>query len=166
VTENVQIERAGLTDIPFEVGELDSRRERAGVLRLLGEIYPAVPPQTLAERLEAIEGSGWRCAGVWQDGELIALSGFWVQTRFYCGRYLYVDHFVVAASRRSSGVGLPLLDFLHDLAVREGCDLTCGDVFVTNERAQQFWQREGYRHVGQHFTRPASAAGVVNGGRG
>lgn len=155
-----------LSQARIQVGEMDVRHERVGVLGLLGEIYPAIPAQTLAERLETIERSGWRCAGVWQDGQLIALSGFWIQTRFYCGRYLYIDHFVVTAGCRSHRIGPLLLEFLNNLAVDAGCDLTCGDIFVTNERAQRYWRREGYQQVGVHFTRPTRPVGSTNGGRG
>jgi GNAT superfamily N-acetyltransferase len=138
------------------VGELNPREHRAGVLALLGEIYPAVPPNLLAARLAVIQGSGWRCAGGFLDGALVALSGFWVQTRFYCGRYLYIDHFVVTGRRRSQRIGAQLLDFLHALAVVEGCEQTCLDTFITNEAAQRFWQREGYTAVGRHFVRPVA----------
>jgi GNAT superfamily N-acetyltransferase len=161
VNEDSAVE-AGDVDDPFiVVAELDVAKYRSAILGLLGEIYPAVPQETLGDRFDVIENSGWRCAGVSVHGELIALSGFWVQTRFYCGRYLYVDHFVVTSARRLQQIGQRLLAFLHELAVAEGCELTCLDTFVTNTRAQDFWLREGYQWVGKHFTRPITAGSVA-----
>ena len=140
----------------MDIRELDPSADRAGILELLGEIYPRLEPRTLADRLDVIGPSGWRCAGGFVDGRLVALTGFWVQTRFYCGRYLYIDHFVVTARLRSLGLGEQLLSHMHDIAVAEGCEQTCLDTFIANEAAQRFWRREGYTEVGLHFVRPAN----------
>lgn len=141
---------------PMDIRELDPAADRAGILELLGEIYPRLEPQTLSGRLAVIATSGWRCAGGFLDGRLVALTGFWVQTRFYCGRYLYIDHFVVTRRLRSLGLGEQLLSHMHAVAVAEECEQTCLDTFISNEAAQRFWRRAGYTEVGLHFVRPAT----------
>jgi GNAT superfamily N-acetyltransferase len=125
--------------------------ELEAILPILAAMYADVPPAALRERLAEIRTSNWRCAAVLEDELIVGLAGYWVSTRFYCGRFLYVDHFYVRPERRSGGIGAALLEHLENRARAADCEIVCLDTFVGNDRAQRFWFRHGFRIVGFHF---------------
>lgn len=124
------------------------------LIEMLGLMYQTVPVHELASRYEAIVKTPWKCLGIFADGELLGIAGYIVNTRFYCGRYLYVDHFFVAEGHRSQNIGARLIGALNAVALSEGCEQMCLDTFVSNGRAQRFWFREGFQIVGFHFVKP------------
>jgi GNAT superfamily N-acetyltransferase len=122
---------------------------------LLARLYSSLDIRTLRARLQAVKSAGWRCAGLFageDDSEgLVALAGYWITTRFCYGKYLYVDHFIVADHLRRAGLGRTLLTFLHDTAQGEGCERIVLDTFVANDSAHRFWFDCGFKIVGFHF---------------
>lgn len=120
-------------------------------LTLLSIFYPNLDKELLLSRLETIALLNWRCVGVFEGADLVGLSGYWLNTRIYCGKYLYIDHFIVEGGRRCKGVGAQLLDYLKSLASDHGCEHVCLDTFVTNSLAQSFWTRHGFGIVGFHY---------------
>ncbi len=89
----------------------------------------------MASRLGEIAELNWRCVGVFDQATLVGLSGYWINTRLYCGKYLYIDHFIIDEERRRSGIGALLLDHLKQLAKEEQCEHVCLDTFVSNSLA-------------------------------
>lgn len=118
---------------------------------LLSTFYPSLTKDVLLSRLEAITVLNWRCVGVFEGADLVGLSGYWLNTRIYCGKYLYIDHFIIEGGHRCRGVGAQLLDYLKTLARDQGCEQVCLDTFVTNSLAQSFWSRHGFGIVGFHY---------------
>lgn len=120
-------------------------------LALLSAFYPNLDKELLSQRLDTIALLNWRCVGVFDGADLVGLSGYWLNTRLYCGKYLYIDHFIVEGGRRGKGVGAQLLEYLKGLANEHGCGHVCLDTFVTNSAAQSFWTRHGFGIVGFHY---------------
>lgn len=118
---------------------------------LLSQLYSQLSRELLLTRLAEISGLNWRCVGVFDQNIMIGLSGYWLNTRLYCGKYLYIDHFVIDNKRRSDGVGTQLLAYLKQLAKDKNCEQVCLDTFVANSLAQSFWLRHGFNIVGFHF---------------
>jgi GNAT superfamily N-acetyltransferase len=121
------------------------------VVDFLGELYPALSETVLRTRFSTISAAGWQCVAALVDGVPAALGGYWINTRFWCGRYMYLDHFVTRGPQRSLGVGGALLDHLLQRARGQGCEIVCFDSFVANERGQKFGRRAGFENVGLHF---------------
>lgn len=130
---------------------LTTRAEHERILPLLGELYGSISPETLRERLHLVREDGWRCAALIVGDDLLAVAGYWVTARFCYGKYLYVDHFIVADGQRRAGLGQVLLAYLHDMARAEGCERLVLDTYVANDSAQRFWFKNGFKIVGFHF---------------
>jgi ribosomal protein S18 acetylase RimI-like enzyme len=81
----------------------------------------------------------------------VGLTGYWLNTRIYCGKYLYIDHFIIKPGNRSRGVGAQLLSYVRALADHYQCEQVCLDTFVSNSMAQSFWTRHGFSIVGFHY---------------
>ncbi len=41
----------------------------------------------------------------YEDDVCLAVSGYWIGTKIYSGKYLEIDNFVVAEQHRSKGIG-------------------------------------------------------------
>ncbi|WP_277759956.1 GNAT family N-acetyltransferase [Pseudomonas sp. A34-9] len=120
-------------------------------LGLLSTFYPDLNKDLLLERLKTVAKLNWQCVGVFEEAELVGLTGYWLNTRIYCGKYLYIDHFIIKLGNRSRGVGAQLLNHVRALADHYQCEQICLDTFVTNSMAQSFWTRHGFSIVGFHY---------------
>lgn len=87
-----------------------------------------------------------RVLGPW--GYIRAVGGLSMAHHRPARDELYVDGIVVAASARSSGIGSRLLDEASRIAREEGLRWLRLDVVDTNPRAQQLYERLGYRVTG------------------
>lgn len=137
-----------------------ARPELSLIEPMLELFYPEVAIDTLRSRIDEISNLNWRCLGVFNEqGKLVALSGFWINTRLYCGKYLYVDHFIVNLQCRSQGIGTRLLECLKTIAHTHKCEQVCLDTFITNSSAQKFWFQQNFSIVGFHFTQSLTSQG-------
>jgi GNAT superfamily N-acetyltransferase len=144
------IDLSGGSPPRWQIREL-AINELSRTLPLLSRLYTKVSNELLAARINEISQSNWRCLGVFDEDKLIGLSGYWLNTRLYCGKYLYVDHFIIDDDYRCFGIGTVLLAELKQLAIEHDCEQVCLDTFVTNSVAQKFWFRHGFNIVGFHF---------------
>lgn len=118
---------------------------------LIRQLSPGVTEERYAYLLEDMLDHGYRMAAIFEDTVCVGISGVWVATKIYSGRYLEMDNVVVAESHRSKGIGKLLTDFVEQLALAEGCDMMMLDAYLENEKAHAFYEREGFTKRGYHF---------------
>ena len=106
------------------------------------QLRPQLPPEYEA-RLQVIFAAGARMALV-VDADSVCSVALWrVVENTYEGRRLYVDVLVSDETRRSSGAGKMVLDWLQAKAESLGCDVLALDSGVQRDRAHRFYFREG-----------------------
>lgn len=88
-----------------------------------------------------------------EQGKLIGAAGYWIGARFYCGRMMHMDNFVVDDSIRGQGLGKRLFEWLQEEAKRNGCSRVIFDSYVHSAEAHRFYFREGCSIKGFHFNR-------------
>ena len=76
-----------------------------------------------------MDNHGYRLVYVEADGEVVAAAGYRIAEWLAWGRSMYVDDLITSAGVRSSGHGGQLLDWMIEMAKREGC-LEFGGVLV------------------------------------
>lgn len=118
---------------------------------LIRQLSPDVTEERYAQALDDMLAHGYRMAAVMEGDQCLGISGFWVSTKIYSGRYMELDNVVVDATQRSQGVGQVLYDFLHDIAIQEGCEMMMLDAYIENEKAHAFYERQGFVKKGFHF---------------
>lgn len=87
----------------------------------------------------------------YQNDELIAVSGYWIATKLYCGRYFEIDNFIVTEHARSSGVGTMMIDWMEKEAKSMKCNFLMLDAYTGNKSAHRFYLRLGFNITGFHF---------------
>lgn len=119
---------------------------------LIRQLNPHMSLARYEELLRLMLPKGYRMVGAFApEGNCVGLSGFWVAAKFYSGKYLEVDNFVVDEGFRTKGVGKLLSDWMLELARQERCDTIMLDAYVTNSAAHRFYFREGFHIKSYHF---------------
>ena len=89
---------------------------------------------------------------VFSDEKLVGLSGYWVGTKLWSGKYLELDHVVVHPNYRSKKIGERMTEFLRNIAKKENCKMLALDVYTTNYEGVRFYMNKGLKPRGFHMT--------------
>jgi len=135
----------------YTIKKLSSVEEMLGSLGLIHELTPDVSPVDYSEMLQQMVPHNYFQVGVYEDEKLIAVSGYWIATKIYSGKYLEIDNFVVAAEYRSKNIGKMLLDWTLEEAKKLGCKTILLDAYVENFKAHRFYYRQGFIARGFHY---------------
>ena len=82
---------------------------------------------------------------------LIGACGYWIATKFYSGKYMEIDNFIINLGHQSKGYGSIFLDYLEEIAKNESCETIMLDAFLENKDGHRFYNRNGYVAKGYHF---------------
>jgi len=106
---------------------------------------------TYRNYLEQMIPNGYEQMIALEADSCVALAGFWVGVKLYCGRYVELDNVVVAAGHQGRGIGKQLCLEIEAEARRRACTTALLDAYVENFAAHRFYFREGYIVHGYHF---------------
>lgn len=130
-----------------------AQAEIASILPLVQWQNPALTPALFQQRLAAMLPLGYRAVGVFDGDALVGCSGFWLRTRFWCGREMDIDNFIIAPSHQGQKLGEQLCAWLEKQAIAEQCDLMVLDAYIDNFLASRFYHRQGFVATGHHYTK-------------
>jgi ribosomal protein S18 acetylase RimI-like enzyme len=137
--------------MPYTFKILAQKVEMLPLYPLIRQLSPGVTEERYAHLLDDMLAHGYRMVVVCEGEQCVGISGIWVATKVYSGRYLEMDNVVVADSHRSQGIGKLLTDFVVALAIEEGCETIMLDAYLENEKAHAFYERAGFVKRGYHF---------------
>jgi GNAT superfamily N-acetyltransferase len=135
------------------VRELVDKEEMLKYLPVLHELYPSLSLEKYSSELDEMIPCRYGQVGVFDEGECIAICGFWIGNKLWIGKYLELDNIVVRASHRSQGVGKLMFDFLERKALEQQCKMLSLDSYTHNFKAHKFFYNEGYGPKGFHFVK-------------
>ena len=118
---------------------------------VIQELNPVVTEAYLDSVLDAMIAGGYRIVTIQEGDRCLGLSGIWVGTKIYSGKYLEMDNVVVTSAYRAQGLGQLLTDYILVLAQREGCITMMLDAYLENEKGHAFYERNGFVRRGYHF---------------
>lgn len=88
-----------------------------------------------------------------KEGEtVVAVAGFRLAKNLFMGEHLYVDDLVTAEKHRSKGYGDLLINWLKELAIKEGCAYLHLDSGTHRGRAHKFYFKQGFTIASYHFS--------------
>src|SRR4051812_13786978 len=105
----------------MHIRELISLAEMESVYPVLAQMYPKMTEAEYKTLIADRIHSGYRMLGVFKDDVCICSAGFWIGVRFYCGKFIQLDNMVTDQAHRSVGAGKLVVDWIKDLARKEGC---------------------------------------------
>ena len=133
------------------VRELIDKEEMLKNLSVLQDLYPSLTLSEYSSELDLMLPHNYGQVGVFEGDICLGLSGFWIGTKLWCGKYLELDNIVVSKTQRSQGIGKLLFDFLHKKALENDCTMLSLDSYTTNFKAHKFFYNEGFAPKGFHF---------------
>jgi len=138
-------------------------RELVG-LKEIAAIYPlyrqtgALNEDLFHERLAAMIAQGnYRCIAAFIGDKMVGVSGFWIGTQLWAGKWAEADHVVVDAQMRGAGIGTKLMAWIENQAATIGCDTTRISMLLGEHRTHKFYSRNGYADDGLILVKPLSA---------
>ena len=130
--------------------QLDEMLSNYSLIKLLS---PSLTKSTYKKYLlEMIPHNYFQVIGV-QDDITIAVSGYWIATKIYSGRYLEIDNFIVREEYRSKGIGKKMIQWMEKEAQKQECKCIMLDAYVQNYQAHKFYYANGYKALGFHYTK-------------
>ena len=133
------------------IRELTGKQEMMDSINVLNAIYPSLTVEEYDRELDQMLQHNYGQVAVFDDEICIGISGFWIGTKLWCGKYLELDNIVVLEKYRSKGVGKLLFDFLHKKAVEHDCTMLSLDSYTHNFKAHKFFYNQGFSPKGFHF---------------
>ena len=133
------------------VRELIDKEEMLKNLSVLQDLYPSLTLSEYSLELDVMLPHNYGQVGVFEGDICLGLSGFWIGTKLWCGKYLELDNIVVSKTQRSQGIGKLMFDFLHKKALENDCTMLSLDSYTTNFKAHKFFYNEGFAPKGFHF---------------
>ncbi len=135
----------------MKIVELKTKEELLMGYSLLTELYPDLSHLEYEKQLEVMLPNNYSMLAVYEENDIIGLSGVWLGHKLWCGKYLELDNVVVAEDFRSRGVGAMLFDYAKKLAKKNACTSIGLDAFTYNHAAHKFFFKEDFIVKGYHF---------------
>lgn len=135
----------------MEIRVLKTKQEMLSNYELLLDMYPNLQLEEYDRELDDMIPNNYSQVGVYINNECVGLTGVWVGTKLWCGKYLELDNVVISSKHRSKGIGKFLFDFMEEKAKNEGCSMLALDSYTSNFKAHKFFYNQGFAPKGFHF---------------
>jgi GNAT superfamily N-acetyltransferase len=127
------------------IKEIKTAAEWRAIYPLIRQLNPGMKRPDFDRLLKHIRAQdGYRCIGAYRGGTLAGITGIWSSHRFWCGKYMEIDNFVVDQRQRSAGIGKLLNDWVEKEAKKGGCNIVIADSYSYNHASHRFYMRERY----------------------
>ena len=144
----------------MEIRELKTIEEMISQLKVMQELYPSLTEIQYYEMLSEMIPNNYGQVAVFEDETCIGLSGYWIGTKLWCGKYLELDNVIVSKSHREKGVGKLISDFLENKAHLNNCTIQVLDAYTSNFKAHRFYYNQGFSPKGFHFVKIIDKNGI------
>jgi GNAT superfamily N-acetyltransferase len=121
------------------------------------QLRPQLPP-AYVERMKEIFAGGAEMAVCLVGGKVAGITVFRVLEKTFTGRELYCDDLVTDETKRSTGIGHALIEYMEGVVRERKCDAFTLDSGTQREQAHKFYFREGMTITSFHFTMRRSGA--------
>ncbi len=133
------------------IKEIKSPEEMLQQFPLLKQLNPHLQKDDCQKMFPQMIKNGYRMIGAFDGKNCVGISGFWVNTKIWCGKYIEADNLVVDQNYRSSGIGKILMEWISNEGKKLNCQVSVLDSYVSNEKSHRFYFREGYIIRGFYF---------------
>lgn len=119
---------------------------------LIRELNPKLSKEKFIEHTQHMLSLGnYYLYLAFQNEKMIGICGYWIATKYYCGKYLEIDNFIIDAAYRSKNYGSEFLSFIENVAHAQKCDTIMLDAYVENFAGHRFYYKNGFIARGYHF---------------
>lgn len=135
------------------IKELTTIENMLQELETLQFLYPDLTIEKYESYLNDMIQHRYIQIAIYDNDVCLGLTGCWLGTKIWTGRYLEIDNFVINPNFRSQGIGKKLTDYINTKAIELECNAIVLDAFTTNFGAHKFYFNQGYVPKGFHFVK-------------
>jgi len=121
------------------------------ILPLLKELNSSLDEEILKNRILEMATQHYKCVGIYNNNNLIGISGLWFITRHYCGKVIEPDHVIINDQFRNKGLGKKLFKWIYNYTQSIGYEATELNTYIDNIKSHKFYENEGYKKLGFHY---------------
>lgn len=137
----------------MEIRILTQKAEMLAHLNIVKQLYPDFTIEKYGTLLDEMLKANYQQVIVTKNNKTIALTGVWIGTKLWSGKYIEIDSFVVDEDFRGQKIGDILIKEVHKIAEKEGANQIVLDAFTTNFTAGKFYINHGFQPKGFHFVK-------------
>jgi ribosomal protein S18 acetylase RimI-like enzyme len=137
----------------MEIRILTQKVEMLAHLDIVKQLYPDFTVEKYGTLLDEMLKANYQQVIVTKNNKTIALTGVWIGTKLWSGKYIEIDSFVVDEDFRGQKIGDILIKEVHKIAEKEGANQIVLDAFTTNFTAGKFYINHGFQPKGFHFVK-------------
>ncbi len=130
-------------------------------LAVLQELYPKLDEASYRNMLEQMLPNHYAQVGIFIEDKCVAISGYWLGTKLWCGPYLELDNVIVCEEARGTGAGKLIQHYLEEKAQQLHCSIMVLDAYSNNFKAHRFYYNQGYAPRGFHFIKILDEGGLT-----
>ena len=137
----------------MEIRILTQKAEMLVHLDIVKQLYPDFTVEKYGTLLDEMLKANYQQVIVTKNNKTIALTGVWIGTKLWSGKYIEIDSFVVDEDFRGQKIGDILIKEVHKIAEKEAANQIVLDAFTTNFTAGKFYINHGFQPKGFHFVK-------------
>lgn len=137
----------------MEIRILTHKTEMLEHLDVIQQLYPDFTIEKYGTLLDDMLKANYKQIIVTKNYQTIALTGVWIATKLWSGKYVEIDSFVVHKDFRGQKIGDILIDEVHRIAKEVDANQIVLDAFTTNFAAGKFYINHGFEPKGFHFVK-------------
>lgn len=132
---------------------ITTKTEMLAQFEILLQLYPEFTLEKYDALLNEMLPHNYQQIIVVENEQTIALTGFWIGHKLWCGKFVEIDNFIVDQNQRGKKVGNILVEEIEKIAVSVNANQICLDAFVNNFVAQKFYINCGFQPRGHHYVK-------------
>ena len=141
--------------------ELITIQEMLLQIEIIKFLYPAITLEKYESFLNEMISHNYKQIAIFEHDICIGLTGYWIGTKLWSGKYIEIDNFIVHEDHRQKGVGKLLTDYITELAKKNDCSIVVLDAFTQNFKAHRFYYNQGFSPKGFHFVKTINKEGLT-----
>ncbi len=139
--------------------EITTIKEMLNQFETIKLLYPTMSKEKYETFLVDMIPKNYKQLIVIEHNVCVGMTGFWVGTKLWTGKYLEIDNFVTHPSHRKKGIAKLMTNYLGEKAENLGCTCIVLDAFTGNFEAHRFYYNQGYVPKGFHFIKTIDVNG-------
>ncbi|WP_164670473.1 GNAT family N-acetyltransferase [Virgibacillus doumboii] len=138
------------------IKELQSQKEILEAFPVMNQLRTHLDETTYLDLVaEAKEKDMYKLVALYNDGEVVAVTGFKPMITLYYGRFVWVCDLVTDSNHRSKGYGERLLSYVQEWAEENGYESVALSSGLKRTDAHRFYEEKmDYSKVSYVFKKP------------